>query len=145
MIVSLVSLMIAVALELWFVFSLNLGAIGIAWAQVIWSVIELAILFTLIVKRLPKLFNHHFWLAFVRIVMASALTGVITYIMVKLYGLQFNNQNMLMVLLPLSLIGLVSSLSYLGLSYLFKLEEASPVINYLKRLLSGTFMLKGKK
>ena len=45
--ISLVSIAISIALEIWFVFGLGWGAAGIAWAQVIWAALEITALFIL--------------------------------------------------------------------------------------------------
>lgn len=143
--VSLVTLSISVILELWFVFGLRSGIMGVAWAQVIWAALELACLFRLILKKVPDLFTHKFWLAVLRMLIAAGCMGVVTYMMVNIFSLQFENQNMLMVLVPLAVIVIVSAVVYGVLSYLFKLEEMAPIMAQLRRILTGRFMIKEKK
>lgn len=143
--VSLVTLIVSIALEAWFVFGLHTGAAGIAWAQVIWALLELVCLFALILRRVPGLFNREFWLVVGRMVVVAVLMGVVTYILIQVINLQFENQNMLMVLIPLGTIGVASIGVYLALSKLFKIEEANPIINKITSLVSGTFMIGGKK
>ena len=84
LIVSLITLAIAIGFELWFVFGLHTGAAGIAWGQVIWAALELGCLVALILRRVPDLFDRDFWLAIGRMVLATGLMGVVTYIMCSL-------------------------------------------------------------
>ena len=145
LIVSLVTLAIAIGFELWFVFGLHTGAVGIAWGQVIWATLELGCLIALILRRVPDLFDRDFWLAVGRMVLATGLMGIVSYIMVRTINLQFEDQNMLMVLFPLGCIGIVSVLVYLGLSKLFNIEEANPILAKLGQIVSGRFLIRGKQ
>ena len=144
LIVSLITLAIAIGFELWFVFGLHTGAAGIAWGQVIWAALELGCLVALILRRVPDLFDRNFWLAIGRMVLATGLMGVVTYIMVRLINLQFEDQNMLMVLFVLGCIGAVSVLVYLGLSKLLKISEADPILAKLGQIVSGRFLIRSK-
>lgn len=145
LIVSLITLAIAIGFEVWFVFGLHTGAAGIAWGQVIWAALELGCLIVLILRRVPDLFNRNFWLAIGRMAIATGLMGIITYAMVRTVNLQFENQNMLMVLFPLGCIGIVSVLVYLGLSKVLKIEEADPILAKLGQIISGRFLIRGKQ
>ena len=137
LLISLVSITISVALEIWFVLGLHTGAIGIAWSQVIWAAMEIIALFVLMAHRIPSLFNRDFWSGVGRMAIATAIMSVGTYGLVKLIGLEFANQTMLMVLPQLAVIGLVSMAIYTALSKFFKLSEATPVLNYLKKITLG--------
>lgn len=145
LIVSLITLAIAIGFEVWFVFGLHTGAAGIAWGQVIWAALELGCLIVLILRRVPDLFDRNFWLAIGRMAIATGLMGIITYAMVRTVNLQFENQNMLMVLFPLGCIGIVSVLVYLGLSKVLKIEEADPILAKLGQIISGRFLIRGKQ
>lgn len=140
--VSLVTLSISVALELWFVFGLHSGIMGVAWAQVIWALLELVALFVLILRKVPNLFTHKFWLAIFKMVAATVAMGVVTYLMVRIFNLRFENQNMLMVIFPLLLIMMVSGVVYGAASYLLRIEEIVPVIRYVRRLLLRKMLVK---
>jgi putative peptidoglycan lipid II flippase len=137
LLISLVSIAISVGLELWFVFGLHAGAVGIAWTQVIWASLEVIALFILMARRIPNLFNRHFWSGIGRMVFATAVMSIATYALVKLIGLEFADQTMLMVLPQLAVIGLGSMMVYVGLSKLLRLDEAVPVLNYLKKIILG--------
>ncbi|MDO4271485.1 MAG: murein biosynthesis integral membrane protein MurJ [Candidatus Saccharibacteria bacterium] len=143
--VSLITLILTVLIEIWFVFGLHTGAAGIAWAQVIWAAMELGCLTFLILRRVPDLFNRDFWLRIARMVVASLLMGVVTYLLVRIINLPFENQNMIMVLVPLGVIGLLSIGAYLGISKLLKIDEVNPILDKISKILSGRFMIRGKK
>ena len=144
LVVSLITLAVAICFELWFVFGLHTGAAGIAWGQVIWAALELACLIALILRRVPDLFDRAFWQSIGRMVVATALMSVVTYALVRMINLQFENQNMLMVLVPLGCIGIISVLVYLGLSKLLNIEEANPILTKLGQIVSGRFLIRSK-
>jgi putative peptidoglycan lipid II flippase len=145
LIISLISIAIAVGFELWFIFGLHAGAVGIAWAQVIWAALEIAALSFLMSHRIKGIFNHEFWGGLLRMVVATAVMSVFTYILVQVLDLEFADQNLMMVLPKLAIIGLASVAIYIGLSKLFRLAEAEPVIGYLKKILLGRLRLNGGK
>ena len=141
LLVSLVTLAVSVGLEIWLVFGWHMGAGGIAWAQVIWALLELTSLTILILRRVPNLFDSQFWHKISQMLIACGVMSVVTYLMVQRINLKFENQNMIMVLIPLAVIGTVSILVYLGVSRLLRIEEAEPIITKLGRIVSGRFML----
>lgn len=145
LIVSLITLAIAVGFELWFVFGLHTGASGIAWGQVIWAVLELGCLIILILRRVPDLFDRSFWRAIGQMVVATCTTGITTYTLVRVFNLQFVDQNMVMVLLPLGCIGVISVAVYLLMSKLLRISEADPIVDKIMQIISGQFLIKGKK
>ena len=145
LIVSLITLAIAVGFELWFVFGLHTGASGIAWGQVIWAVLELVCLIFLILRRVPDLFDRSFWRAIGQMVVATGTTGIVTYTLVRVFNLQFVDQNMVMVLLPLGCIGIISVAVYLLMSKLLRISEADPIVDKIMQIISGQFLIKGKK
>ena len=137
LLISLVTIIISIGLQLWFVFGLHSGAVGIAWAQVIWAALEIIALFVLMARRIPNLFNHDFWSGVGRMTIATGIMSIGTYALVKMIGLKFVNQTMLMVLPGLAAIGFISMIIYLILSKLLKLSEATPVLNYVKKITLG--------
>lgn len=137
LIISLVGLSLAIALQLWLIFGLQAGPAGIAWAQVAWAAFEIVALFLIMAKRIPTLFDRDFWAGVGRMAIATAIMSIVTYALVKLIGLEFANQTMLMVLPQLAIIGIISMAVYTWLSKLFKLEEADPVLRHVKKLIFG--------
>ncbi|MCL1876616.1 murein biosynthesis integral membrane protein MurJ [Candidatus Saccharibacteria bacterium] len=145
MLISLVTIAITIALELWFVFGLRMGVAGIAWSQVIWAALEIIVLLAIMAIRIKKLFNREFNMSIVRMLIATAIMSLATYILVKMLGLNFDDQTILMVLPKLAIIGVVSLTIYLAASHILKLKEASPVISYLKDIVTGKKFISKKK
>ncbi|MGE5309810.1 MAG: murein biosynthesis integral membrane protein MurJ [Sphaerimonospora mesophila] len=137
LIISVVGLSLAIALQLWLIFGLQAGAVGIAWAQVAWAAFEVVALFLIMAKRIPTLFNRDFWSGIGRMAVATMIMSVMTYALVKFIGLEFSNQTMLMVLPQLAIIGIISMAFYTWLSKRFKLDEAGPVLRHVKKLIFG--------
>jgi putative peptidoglycan lipid II flippase len=135
MIISLSSIGIAVGFALWFTFGLNLGAFGLAWAQVIWAALEVTALFIIMNIRLPKLFDREFGISVLKMAVATGVMGVVTYVLVSVMELQFVDQNILMVLPQLLLIGLASVVIYLLISRLLQIAEAKPIIDRVKKVI----------
>lgn len=133
MLISLCSIAIAVGFALWFTFGLNMGAYGLAWAQVIWASVEIIALFVVMNLRMPKLFDRKFGITILKMAIATGVMSIGAYITVSAVGLRFDDQNILMVLPQLILIGVVSVVVYLIASHLLKLEEAQPVISKISK------------
>jgi putative peptidoglycan lipid II flippase len=137
LLISLATLAITVALELWFIFGLHSGVWGLAWAQVIWATLEITALSLLMARKIPKLFNQDLFSSLGRMLLATGIMSIVTYVLVQVLDLEFADQNILMVLPKLLVIGISSMVLYLGLSRLLRLDEVVPVVKYLKRLLFG--------
>jgi len=135
MFISLFSIIIAVGFALWFTFGLDFGAYGLAWAQVIWAVLEVVALFVVMSIRLPKLFDREFGLSILKMIAATFVMSIVTYIMVLLMNLQFIDQSILMVLPQLLAIGVVSAIVYLLMSRILKISEVNPIIERIKKIL----------
>jgi putative peptidoglycan lipid II flippase len=134
MLISLGSIIVAVSFALWFVFGLDLGAYGLAWAQVIWAALEVSALFIVMSVRLPKLFDKKFGMTVIKMIAATSVTSIVTYVLVSLIGLQFADQNILMVLPQLLFIFIIGVAVYITMSHIFKLEEVDPIIQRLKKI-----------
>jgi putative peptidoglycan lipid II flippase len=134
MIISLCSVAVSIGLAFWFTLGLGLGAYGLAWAQVIWAALEIIALFVVMNVRIPKLFDREFGLTVLKMLIATVLMSVVTYTLVSVMDLRFADQNILMVLPQLAVIGLASAVVYVALSRLFRLSEANPIIDRIKRM-----------
>ena len=82
--VSIVAIGLNIVLAVVFSLVLELGPYGLAYAQSIGAVVEITILLVLLNKRAQGLFNHEFWRAMMKMVIASAVAGAVAYIMTKL-------------------------------------------------------------
>jgi putative peptidoglycan lipid II flippase len=135
--ISIFSIGLNIALAIWFTAALQMGPYGLAWAQSIVAVIEVAILFVIMAGRIPGLFDIVFVRALGRMVSATGFMALICYITVQLFQLQSADQSFLATFPKFTVIVAVSGLAYLGFSKLLKLSEADPVIAKAKSLLFG--------
>jgi len=135
--ISIFAIGLNIALAIWFTTSLKMGPYGLAWAQSIVAAIEVVILFIVMAKRIPGLFDKVFVHAIGRMVSATGFMALITYITVQLFQLQSADQSFLATFPKFAVIVAVSGLAYLGFSKFLKLSEADPVISKIKTILFG--------
>lgn len=137
--ISIVSIGVNIGLAIWFTLGLNMGASGLAWAAVIASILEVAILFTIMSRRLRGLFDATFFRAVITMVAITIVTSIVAYVMVQIVPLDASDQSFFRVFPKFAAIAAVGLSVYVTLSYLFKLNEAQPVLLYVKKFLFGKF------
>jgi hypothetical protein len=81
------------------------------------------------------MFDRVFLSGIFRMVSAAGFTGLITYIMVTWLPLQAEDESFYVTFPKFALIAGVSLISYVLISYLFKLTEAQPVIRRVQKIL----------
>lgn len=133
--ISFFTIGLNITLAVMFTMVFDWGVQGLAWAAVVVSVVEVAILFYLMARRIPGLFNKAFYSAIGRMLSATGLMAVITYISVVLLPLSADDQSFFSTFPKFAVITFVSLLSYVLLSYLFRLREATPVISRVQKIL----------
>jgi putative peptidoglycan lipid II flippase len=138
-----------ILLAVWFTIGMGSGVQGLAWASVITSALEVAILFVLMSRRIEGLFDRVFVGALGRMLVTSGIVGFITYLMVTWFPLRANDESFYVTFPKFALISAVSLISYVLISYLFKLSEATPVIerskNIFLKLFFGRIVVKSKE
>ena len=127
--ISIFTISLNITLAIWFSMGLSMGVYGLAWASVITSAVEVGILFTLMSRRIKGLFDGVFVHAVSRMIIATALTGFITYVMVSALPLSANDQSIFSSLPKFIIITSVGLLSYVIICRLFRIEEVNPVID----------------
>ncbi len=137
--ISIFAISLNIILAVWFVFTLKIGAYGLAMAQSIVAGIEVAILFFVMSRRTTDLFNKHFWGAIIRMSSATGLMIFVTYPLVKLFPLTASDSSFFSTFPKFVLIATVSLIVYVFLSRLMRLSEANPVIDRATRVLFGRF------
>lgn len=135
--VSIFSIALNIALAVTFTSALGLGAYGLAAAQSIVAVIEVTILLTILRHRTPGIFNRDFAKATGRMVIASALMGIVTYGMVLMLQFQNNDLSFFSTFPKFGLIVVTSMVVYVFISKRLKLEEAEPVIRKINAVVFG--------
>lgn len=135
--ISIVAISLNIFLALWFTFTLQLGAYGLAAAQSIVAVVEVMILFAVMSRRIPGLFGQGFWGAIVRMTSATGLMALATYALVALMPLSAGDNSFFASFPKFFLIVVVSAVVYVAASQTLALKEAKPVISRVTRLLFG--------
>jgi putative peptidoglycan lipid II flippase len=114
---------------------LGLGVAGLAIAQSVVSVVEVVILFSIMQRRQARMFNRTLLFAFIRMGLATIVTGLVMYWLVKVLPLRASDVGFFAIVPKFGLIVLVTLLSYVGFTYALGIAEAKPVVERLKRLL----------
>lgn len=137
--VSIVAVGLNILLAIWFTMSLGLGVYGLAWAQSIVAAVEVVILLALIGRRIPNIFSPAFVQAIGRMLGATAIMSIATYMLVTWLPLQSGDSSLLPTILKFGVIVLGSFGVYLWASHVMRLAEAAPVIRRLVNILFGRF------
>lgn len=132
--ISIGTILLNIVLAATFVLVLHMGVFGLAAAQAIVSFVEVVILFTIMSRRISNLFNTPFIYGILRMISATGLMFVVTYIMIKVFNLTSLGTSMFSLLPPFMLIVGVSFGSYLLFSRLLQIEEAKPVLAKFKQI-----------
>jgi putative peptidoglycan lipid II flippase len=133
--ISVVTIALNVVLAVLFVMHFNFGVLGLAAAQSIVAFVEVVILFSIMSTRIKGLFDADFVSGILRMASASGLMFVITYVMVKMFDLSATDARFFATIPKFCLIAGVGLGSYLIICWMFKLEEAIPVVARLRKFL----------
>lgn len=119
------------------------GVAGLAMAQSIVAAAEVVILFAIMLIKDHKLFDRFFWGGVWQIMSVTGFSVVAAYIMVQLFPLRATDVGFITLGFKLGLIAGVTAVVHVGLSSLFALDEAAPVMRKLKQY--GKLILKPVK
>lgn len=143
--ISIFAISLNIALAIWFTTQLNMGAYGLAWAQSIAAAAEVCVLFFIMERRIKGLFTTKFWHAIGRMAIATALTGVVSYILVLLLPLAASDNSFLETFPKFAVITFFSLAAYVGFSRWLRLNEAKPIIRVARGFLFGRVNLFKKQ
>lgn len=135
--ISIFAIALNITLAIWFALGLRLEAYGLAWAQSIVAVVEVAILFFIMSLRIKGLFDRAFWRAIQRMVIATFITGIASYLFVIMLPLTVHDDRFIESFPKFCLIVGLSFIVYVGLSWLLKLPEVGPIIRLFTKFLFG--------
>ncbi len=130
----------AIALNIFLAFNLSrpspngYGIAGLAIAQSIVAVSEVVILVGIIIYRDRHFFNKEFWNGVVKIMSVTGFTLLTAYIMVSIVPLNTGDRGFSTLAPKLFFIVAPTFLVHLGISSLFGLEEAIPVVDRIRRI-----------
>lgn len=133
--ISIAAIALNVGLAVWFVLGLNVGVLGLAAAQSIVAFVEVCILFSIMSRRMKGLFDVDFVNGILRMISATGLMFVITYVTVKTFDLSAADTRFFALIPKFGIIVVVGLGTYLIISRIFRIEEANPVIAKINKLL----------
>lgn len=133
--ISIAAIALNVVLAVWFVLYLNVGVLGLAAAQSIVAFVEVCILFSIMSRRMKGLFDVDFVNGVLRMISATGLMFVITYVTVKTFDLNANDTRFFALIPKFGIIVVVGLGTYLIISRIFRLEEANPVLAKINKFL----------
>ncbi|MDB5165736.1 MAG: rane protein of unknown function [Candidatus Saccharibacteria bacterium] len=135
--ISIFSISLNIFLAVWFVFTLHMGAYGLAWAQSIVAAIEVAILFMVMGRRIRGLFDSVFVHAVTRMASATGFMAIVSYLSVVTLQLSADDQSFRSTFPKFVIIVGLSLFVYVLCSKRLKLEEADTVLRNARKLFFG--------
>lgn len=132
--ISLFTISLNIVLAIWFSMGLNMGVYGLAWAAVVVSGVEVAILFFVMSRRIEGLFDSPFINSIMRMISATGLTAIITYIAVAMMPLGAEDV-FASAFVKFALIVGISALTYIIICRIFKLDEVNPILHRIRSIL----------
>ena len=129
----------AIALNIYLAFTLarpdSYGVAGLALAQSIVALSEVAILMIIIIIKDYKVFNLYFWSNIVKLASVTGFSVVAAFISVSLFPLSISDKGFVILGSKLVLISLVTISTHLIVSFIFGFEQAKFVFNKTKELI----------
>ena len=134
-IVSIFAIGLTILLAVWFYF-MGWGVDGLGLAQSLGAIVEIVILLFILQRRSRfELLNKSFWKACVRMLVATVITGCVTFSMAKFFPLMATDNSLVSTIPKFALITIVSVIAYVIASFFLNIKEAEPIINYVKKIL----------
>lgn len=137
--VSIFTIALNIALATYFTLELKLGVFGLATATAIVSFVEIFVLFVIMSKRLPGLFDFNFYGAVGRMLSATGFMAIVTYLLVSRFPLEALDQSFFASFPKFFFIVVSSLISYALFSYILKLKEVYPILERLKKIIFYRF------
>jgi putative peptidoglycan lipid II flippase len=111
------------------------GVSGLALAQSIVAMVEVAILFTIMLIRDHHSFDLNFWSGVIKILSVTGFSVVAGFIMISLYPLGANDRGIITLGSKLAFISIVTLGTHIVISGIFALEEAQPIFRRIKKII----------
>ena len=133
--VSIVAIGLTIGLSVWF-YRLGWGVDGLGLAQSIGAVVEIVILLSILQKRAAgKLFDKSFWKAIMKMIIATLVAGCVAFSLTKFIPLMATDSSLVITIPKFLSIAGASVIAYIIASFFLNLDEATPIIDYIKRIL----------
>lgn len=134
--VSIAAIGLTIGLAIWWSQPSNFGLIGLPLAQLVGATVEAAILLIILQKRFPNTIDRPFMGALWRMVSAFGITFWVTWLLRREFlELGATDRGFFTLMSKVGLLGLITALTYVGLSWLFRLEEVQPIIAKARAIL----------
>lgn len=132
--VSIFAILLNIILSWYLSKPYNYGVAGLAMAQSIVAMSEVFILFSIMLIKDPKLFDREFWGGLWQIFSITGFSIVAAYVAVSLFPLSAQESGSVAIGFKLTMITVATFSVHVGLSYVFGLSEAGPVIRRSKQV-----------
>lgn len=134
-VVSIVAIGFTILLSIIFAL-MNLGPDGLGWAQSLGALLEIIILLVILQRRSHgQLLTKTFWGAFIRMCIASAISGAVAYSFTKFIPLRATDVSVFATLPKFLIIAAVSFATYCIACYFLNLEEVRPIFAKISKAL----------
>lgn len=135
LVLSIVSFVVQLVLAL--IFSANgFGPEGLAYALSISALVEVALLLIIQNKEMRgRIFDKAMMSSLIRILIASAIAGIVSYIMTKILPLRAVDNSFLSTFPKFCVICMVSLVAYLGACVALRIPEVRPVMEKIRVIL----------
>ena len=130
--ISIFTISLNVALAILFSQQLNLGIYGLSLAQSLTAAVEVAILFAIISRRIPKLFDHSFVNGIIKILLSTATMSLMTVVALIVVGPAVADHGFAVLFPKFVFVAMASFVAYVFIGRFLKLEEAEHIINQVK-------------
>lgn len=128
-----------IVLALYLALQLKLGVYGLAWAASSAALLEVIILFFVMSRQIPGLFDKSFYHSILKMISAVGFMSIVAYFSVLLFPLAITDKSFFLVFPKFVLITAISLLAYLFFSYILKIKETYPIIEKINQILfAGT-------
>lgn len=139
LVVSIIAVGLTILLAISFTM-LGCGPEGLGWAQSIGALAEVTILIFLLQRRSNnKLLDKNFWRNFLKISVATIITGCVAYSMTKFFPLMATDDSFFNIFPKFCLISAVSLIAYIIAGWFLDLEQVRPLVDKIKQLLGKKY------
>lgn len=133
--VSIFAIGLTILLAIWFFF-LGWGVDGLGLAQSLGAISEIIVLLVILQRRSERqILTRSFWKSIIRMLIATAIAGCVAFSMAKFFPLMATDNSLVSTMPKFILISVVSLVAYITASFFLNIEEAEPIINYVKKIL----------
>ncbi|MBR3163920.1 murein biosynthesis integral membrane protein MurJ [Candidatus Saccharibacteria bacterium] len=135
LIVSVAAFVVQVIFTVFFSVT-GLGPEGLAYATSISALVEVCILLVILNRRSHNtLFKPIFWQSMLKILLASVIAGIVSYLMTKLLPLRAVDNSFLNTFPKFFIIVIVTAIAYLVCCLLLGISEAKPILDRIGKIL----------